>query len=603
MIDLHRPAPCRPARARLAAVSLLLLGVLLTGCFESTPSSRRTRFSAASTQTSQTHLQSGIEFLDRMDEFQQDEAAAQVSYHLNRWLKAQDVSADWSPTPLIRRLPRDVREDASFGELARMRFDQADIEALMQADLMNDITRWVASAPVASPLAEWYAPEADALPDLQRDQLKAAVRLFDWTVRNVQLDETLPYPTTIVAPTTDNVTTKRPPPPPQRGVPGPGYQFAPWQTLTFGHGDAVARARVFLALTRQQGLDGVMLAFPGQTIPPRPVPWLPAVLIGGKLYLFDAELGLPIPSRRGTGIATLDEVIEDPEVLASLSIDDEHAYRVGPSDLKTVIALLDATPAELSRRMELLEEQLTGDQRMVLTAPTTELAERLKSCPGIDDVVLWPISVETAWYQTAFQKRLTDMRGASPAEQEAIREFISRHAPLMIRNPLVRARRLHFRQQFENEDGTKGAKTLYSESRVPQVAISELESSSKVQQRMGLQRSEDESELLWRSRLASSRELMQTSKEHASYWLGLAQYDSGRPEAAVEWFARRTLEATPDTPWAAGARYNLARTYEALGDYDQALDLYYEDDSIQQHGNLLRARFLNRALRRPAESP
>ena len=76
-----------------------------------------------------------------------------------------------------------------------------------------------------------------------------------------------------------------------RGIAGPGYQYPPWQTLLFGHGDAWQRARVFLLLCRQQGIQAVLLAFPGRTTPPRPRAWLPAVLIADQLYLFDVRLG------------------------------------------------------------------------------------------------------------------------------------------------------------------------------------------------------------------------------------------------------------------------------------------------------------------------
>ena len=62
------------------------------------------------------------------------------------------------------------------------------------------------------------------------EKLARAEALFDWTVRNIQLDA-------------DGKAT------PQR----------PWQTLMYGHGTAEQRAWVFALLCRQQGLDVVML--------------------------------------------------------------------------------------------------------------------------------------------------------------------------------------------------------------------------------------------------------------------------------------------------------------------------------------------------------
>jgi tetratricopeptide (TPR) repeat protein len=579
---------------------LVSLCIVSLGCREGTEE-RRTRFASASTQTAQTHLQSGLDFLERMDEFQEAEAAGQVSFHLNRWLATQDRSAPWSADDLVRRLPRDVRESGLLGDLDRWKFDQADIQFLMQAELMHDLANWIAATPLRGPLAAWYETPAENLDDLQRSQYLAALRLFDWTIRNIQLDETLPYPDTVVGTTSEGSAAQREKPPSMRGIPGPGYQFYPWQTLVFGHGDVLARARIFMELCRQHGIESVMLAEPGQTNPPRPIPWLPAIRLGQELYLFDTELGIPIPSQRAPGVATLSEAAAEPQVLASLTTDPTQPYRMSAKQLKGLIALVEAAPIALSRRMKTLETQLTGQQRMVLTVAPHEVAQRVGACAGIDDVVIWPIAVETVWYQTAFNQQMSDPRNLPPERIEALRQYLAKHAPLLLRNPLTQARRAHFRAEFENVDGQKGAKVLYSEARVPNATLESMLDSQAVQQRLGLAKGEYESEALWRGRLASSRQLMQTSKDDASYWLGLVQYDSGRPEAAVEWFARRTLEATPDGPWTAGARYNLARTYEALGDYDQALDLLYQGVSPQSTGDQIRARYLAR-LTRPERS-
>ena len=98
---------------------------------------------------------------------------------------------------------------------------------------------------------------------------------------------------------------------------------------------------------------------------------------------------------------------------------------------------------------------------------------------------------------------------------------------------------------------------------------------------------------------------------HASYWLGLIVAEQGNYPAAIDWFAARTLRLDPeggqatdgaDTPWAAGATYNIARAYEADGQIDKAIQTYRCDtDSPYRDSNLLRARWLE-SLASP-ESP
>ena len=56
-------------------------------------------------------------------------------------------------------------------------------------------------------------------------------------------------------------------------------------------------------------------------------------------------------------------------------------------------------------------------------------------------------------------------------------------------------------------------------------------------------------------------------------------------------FTRPELQAA-GSRWTFGARYNLARTWEAQGKIEEAVALLEADTSPQRHGNLLRAKRL-----------
>ena len=109
---------------------------------------------------------------------------------------------------------------------------------------------------------------------------------------------------------------------------------------------------------------------------------------------------------------------------------------------------------------------------------------------------------------------------------------------------------------------------------------------------------------MWKRRLATFKIVLSQAKERATYWLGLAQYDTGRYGSAVEWLERRTLEAMPNGPWTQGARYSLGRAYEALGDGERACTWYRADKlTPQRQGNLLRAsRLEDRLQQRKAQA-
>ena len=87
---------------------------------------------------------------------------------------------------------------------------------------------------------------------------------------------------------------------------------------------------------------------------------------------------------------------------------------------------------------------------------------------------------------------------------------------------------------------------------------------------------------------------MQRVKEHATYWLGLTYFETGKYDTVIEWLDERVLRAPIPGPWMASARYNLARSYEALGQIDKAIALLEADDSPQEHGNKLRALWLRK---------
>ena len=91
--------------------------------------------------------------------------------------------------------------------------------------------------------------------------------------------------------------------------------------------------------------------------------------------------------------------------------------------------------------------------------------------------------------------------------------------------------------------------------------------------------------------LRKARILLREGKITASLWLGIAQYETGRFDDALEWLDEKTLQIDKDERWQGSARYNLGRTHEALGNFDAARDTYFADQSPQAHGNRLRARY------------
>jgi tetratricopeptide (TPR) repeat protein len=424
-------------------------------------------------------------------------AIAQIVDRLNQWSRENPGDKGWRPDPLIKSLPKEFAKYAKTNDLKTTAFDPYDGRLLQEAVWLRDIAAWA---------------RGDSLHELDQ-----AAALFDWSVRNIQL----------------------------KGQ--SDLRRRPWQTLIYGEGTADERAWLFALLARQQQLDVVMLAVRDGNGGWRP--WLPALLLEGKLYLFDPALGLPVPGPGGAGIATLTEAREDPAILARLDLDAEHPYPVQSADLKDVAAWIPASPLSLSRRAKLVEAQLAGSDRLVLSVDPSSLAKSLRTVPGVVDVKLWDAPFRT----------IAEQEQRKPAVRaEAAKEFVVYAG----RPALWKARVLHFKGEFQ---GDKSARTYYRDSRP---ADSEIE---KMPQPMPFRE----------------------AKKKASYWLGLLSFDDGQYDVAIDYLQKRTLGATPDGPWTQGARYNLGRAYESLGRVEEAATWYMSDeDSPQSHGNRLRARWL-----------
>lgn len=449
-------------------------------------------------------------------------ALVQLTDRANQWfrnLNAEQV--EWKPSDLVETLPKKLLQAESIAPLLTPEalrngvFDLADIRSLQEAIWLRDIGAWAKK--------EAY------------EKVDVALALFDWTIRNIQLDES------------DQ----------------PGIIHQPWQALMYGHGSAEMRAWVFTGLCIQQQLDVLMLSVTSQNNESRW--WLPALLVDGELYLFDTRLGLPILDSKADHIATLSEVISDPSLLRNLDVDGELLYPITADDLSHISASVLATPLQLSRRSAALQNALQGEEYVVLAAPSKGLVDSVRKLANITEVSLWPFP---------YDQRLAEESMKRPQRELAAQQVLT----FSQRPRLWKARLLHFQ-------GTKQVPVSQQNDPLAQPRLGHREAIQHYQH--GEIRTPDEVLAMFD---AGKQAIYRSIKYSASYWLGLLSYDVGKFEVAEDWFRRRTLEPNPNGSWTAGAQYNLARSLEQLGRTEEAIQILQADQSPQRHGNLLRAR-------------
>ncbi|NLF70532.1 MAG: tetratricopeptide repeat protein [Candidatus Anammoximicrobium sp.] len=562
---------------------------LFAACQPTPPPSATSSASAGSNAAERDYFDISRDYLAKLDEYDPKQGMVQTAYYLNRWLARSQEQVAWQRDAMLDELPTELRSIPPLQALDKREFTVEDVRYLRQASWARSISKWVAQGPNPLELSRWLKQLEQARGEPHAYEVSLAARLFDWTVRNIQLSPLLPFPAQTAGPVgTPNAS------PLQQATPGPGYTAFPWQTLLYGQGDAWQRARIFMLLCRQQQIDTVMLAFDDLRSSPRPRPWLPAVLIDDQLYLFDTRLGLPIRGPGGAGIATLAQVRQDPGILRALDVGTELRYAEADADWAQLVALIDASPEALSYRAKAFELEAAAGEPLFVTVAAEELAKRLKSQAQITAVDLWRIPFQAWVYREALGARAQE-------DPEAMRRLWYDEMILENVHPLTQGRTQYFRGNFEKTDDNPGAKGYFVEARVPDTFISQIESSPEVQASLGMVRTR-ENDQEWRYRLQIAKGMTIGIKQTATYWLGMIHYETGHFDTAVTWLKQRTLDASDQNPWKPGARLNLARVYEAQGDLELARKTLLLDDSPQRHGNLLLARYLRENMERQAKS-
>ena len=596
---------------KLSLLVLLLAALFAVGCGDNSAKVKaieRQRQARIQADTTVDHLGEVHSLLSRLVELNPQEAQRELVYHLNRWGEGKEFDGD-KATPLLKTISTVLPEEQAREMTEQSSFVGSDTDYLRDCYLFRQISEWVDREPGEDPmLTNWLNEIESQLPEEEVVKLRTAVRLFDWTVRNVGYEPLQP----------EESLLPHPPFPGGMSIPefslgmkfqGPGYRQTDYETVWRGLGDSQQRAGVFTQLCRQASIPAFVLATQSEqdgTL----APWSVGVLIGKEVYLFEPELGCYVPGPGQVGIATLSQARSDASVLRRLNVVSYFDYPVSNSDVQQSIALLNVTPEAVSLRMKQLESGLTGNRRMKTFVDVDALATEIDSVPGIAGVRLWDVPVLAEVYAAELKAAATrdPLLMFWSTASWAILEGMSDNAKLLA---LARWRHLHGQFDKDDEEDAEGARVLYLQQRAPEFEIEDLGIDVNLQKAYGVRRELGMDQKQYEMQLRYAQDLMRMGKNAATYWVSLIQYDDERYETAQTWFSKRVLasdlisrrELTGDvlSPWVAAARYNLARSFERSGKIDEAIQLYKTDGDPQEHGNRLRARLLDKR-RRAVES-
>ncbi|MDZ4817566.1 MAG: hypothetical protein SGJ20_01185 [Planctomycetota bacterium] len=559
-----------------------------------------------------------METLHKLDQYDDAIGLKLAIEQVNQWYSAGKHSTAWQLDPIVLEMPNSWKALPSLSDPEQVTFDPSyDGEFLREAVWLGMISKLIAETAPPEPIGIRAPPaERKTTPLLSMTnasdppELQLAERIFDWTIRNIQLE----------APEwTESAPLEL-----------PRNWHSPWETVLLGRGTASDRAWLFMLLARQQGLNVVMLSLGDPAKPDELVDWIPALLLSSgegdnkrtEFYLFDPALGLPIPAPRvvdgkptdALQIATLSQVVADEKLLRQLDAGGKK-YPVTADDLKSVTVRVEASPGYLSKRMKVLESQLAGSNRVILSSSPTELEKSLPAAEYLSKKVgVWPRPYETLTLRAA-------------ADADTVKRF--EQQMLAYNNPLLKKELVEgdkndriTRHREDPESGGQSRRQTRQRhplrvGRMMQVIGRNDQDQGAIRYLQEAQVSEaEQAELAARVPIELLRALS-GSNHAATFWLGQvkaaegakAAHDAtdsqqqGNQAAADEQrkIAERETTAALNyfdkfehNLWRGAATYNLGRLYEVLGNNTKAIEVYRLDESPQRQGNLLRARQLER---------
>ena len=602
----------------------LLCAVTMAGCGGNNQKAASTTTPARSAANDQSQyrnelLRSAINLVNTPEQFEDDrQATGQIVEQLNQWRRLTEEAQGKSTSVLPKIGDSDQkksssdhpaeRDDKKINELKNneskadeQKNDNADAKTdhdplleTLPHDKGNDLlnSRWVRKLNDSAfdPVYDGaFLQEAALLRDVaasieppNMDDVSVAQALFDWTIRNIQCE------------------------PPSGANPTPEEQWLDrhllGETLFYGRGTPIQRAWLFTLLARQAGLDVVLLATPDPRNPKQLRPWVTALVSDGELYLFDYTYGLPIPGPGGKGVATLSQAAADDAILRQMDTADR-PYPRRAADLEKIVVLLEASPGYLEQRMKLLETQLTGRDRIVLSTSPAAVAEKLRAIKHVGEIKVWPLPYEVLEQRrtlTPEMQRAAAMERmpfSIPADPEEDAKHLQVDDAQRRRHPVYAlrlARLLQLRGRFGKTDALRPSNqhgadlSAVAQRGATAYYLLALPGSDQLNE---LIRDQQDKIEIARGRFLSKEfvDAFQQKRDDAAFWLGVILFEQGDYQTAAQNFGPMTLDAYPTGPWTNAARFLLGRCYEAEGKTAEAIKLYEADKSPQRYGNRLRA--------------
>ncbi len=403
--------------------------------------------------------------------------------------------ADWASAEVAKRLLTD-------------KFDEQDAIHIRDCQLAHAIATYLAAR--------------------SNDELQRVHEVFQFVVRNIAL----------------------------RGDDDPELPISTYLILLTGRGAPEDRAWVCASILKQLRIDSVIVR-PGGAAKADEEEWLFGVILNDRVYLFDAKLGLAIPSSVETGTtsfqpATLAELPTHPEWLQQLAARADQPYRIDAESLKESRVMPIAEPNFWGRRMNRLEQVLPVESACILFDPPSDdlgrtgLIKRAQAAclnRKAEDLKLWPYPA----------RQLATARTANPATMQQMQQLLlSFSAPITV--------------SVDPQTGKPAG--AVPERKMLRIRTDQLlgKFEDATQRYLSIRHLEIEP-----SQFPEVAQLHRLAAEDAIYWSGLSKFEAEEYEAAVEQLSGYIKRFDRKGRWTFAARSLLAECRVRQGKFAEAV--------------------------------
>ncbi|MEE2639034.1 MAG: hypothetical protein VX768_00280 [Planctomycetota bacterium] len=624
-------------------------------------------------QENSNYIKSAFDYTLSIERYEEDGFKQRMIENLNNWCREYTDPPQWTPDPMSAEIGDAYRQLKTVAGLANLEFHLSDADYLQQAiwakAIVDRITRYPSKAAfpyLVDSACNGLSREDNIAIRNSDNQLLAALRshypnlseeesrqlcdtcvVFDWLVRNIQLDEmALTYEKDVALQVAREFVDVPTGDPAADGVDGPGYTKSPGEVLLTGKGDVWEKSRTLILLLRQLKIDAVHLVAQDRNAPNREVPWTVGVLIGKQVFLFDLQMGLPIPSRDYRRIATYQDVLDDPVILTQLkyklseSTDADSDYRVAPSQLEKVTVLLDASQQALSRRMQLLQPRLLGDYKAIISWPPTPTREKLEGMnfhafrlatfpfdharyrlaadAGVARGKAMPLKREYQAYRymtfkipikqvvrkDQINSQAQSIQSGRQVESIQVNMYQlseARHRYILgvfdpdRKNGLATLGARKLQEDISQGRNTKDAAQMFVKLCIDDDGVDEIMGDKDWLAITGLSADSNSglsSDVLLDFKITIQRCIV-LMRADSSIWLALTNFETGDFGNSRNWF-NQILRYDKESKWSDLANYNKARVEEVLREFETAIEMYRKTRSGQKFGNIIRARLIQR---------